>query len=67
MVTRPECILADEPTGNLDEQTAQKVFEVMLELNTEFKVSLLMVTHNANLANRMDAVFDLRDGKLEKQ
>ncbi len=66
MVTRPECILADEPTGNLDEQTAEKVFEVMLELNTEYKVSLLMVTHNANLASRMDAVFELRDGKLEK-
>ena len=66
MVTKPECILADEPTGNLDEQTAEKVFEVMLQLNTEFKVSLLMVTHNASLANRMDAVYELRDGKLEK-
>ena len=67
MVTRPACILADEPTGNLDEQTAEKVFEVMLELNREFKVSLLMVTHNTSLAHRMDAVFELRDGKLEKQ
>ena len=65
MVTKPECILADEPTGNLDEQTAEKVFEVMLDLNTEFNVSLLMVTHNANLANRMDAVYNLREGKLE--
>lgn len=64
LVTRPQCILADEPTGNLDEKTAQQVFEVMLQLNREFGVSLVMVTHNLNLAARFNRVQELRDGTL---
>lgn len=67
MVTKPGCILADEPTGNLDEKTSERVFEVMLELNREYEMSLLMVTHNAALAKRMDVVYELHDGKLQIQ
>jgi lipoprotein-releasing system ATP-binding protein len=65
LVTKPQCILADEPTGNLDEHTAEQVFEVMLELNQEIGVSLVMVTHNLALAKRMDNVRELHDGVLQ--
>jgi lipoprotein-releasing system ATP-binding protein len=65
LITRPKCILADEPTGNLDEQTAEKVFDVMMELNREYDVSLIMVTHNLELAKRMDSVRELHEGRLQ--
>ncbi len=64
MVTRPQCLLADEPTGNLDEQTAGQVFEVMLELNQQYHSSLVMVTHNQSLATRFDRKMEMREGKL---
>ena len=65
MVTRPECILADEPTGNLDEKTADQVFELMLELKQDVGTSFIMVTHNQNLAEKMDKTYQLHDGLLE--
>ena len=64
LVTRPRCVLADEPTGNLDEQTASRVFSVMLELNKAHGISLVMVTHNTRLLDRLDRVYELSDGKL---
>ena len=64
LVTRPRCVLADEPTGNLDEQTASRVFSVMLELNRAHGISLVMVTHNTRLLDRLDRVYELSDGKL---
>ena len=64
LVTRPRCVLADEPTGNLDEQTAARVFSVMLELNKTHGVSLVMVTHNTRLLDSLDRVYELSDGRL---
>lgn len=64
LVTRPRCVLADEPTGNLDEQTAARVFSVMLELNRAHGISLVMVTHNTRLLDRLDRVYELSDGIL---
>ena len=65
LVTRPECILADEPTGNLDEKTADQVFNLMLELKQAAGTSLIMVTHNLGLAEKMDKNYQLHDGLLE--
>ena len=64
LVTNPKCILADEPTGNLDEHTAEKVFNIMLELNNETGASLIMVTHNMELAKKMSKTYELKEGKL---
>ena len=64
MVTSPSLILADEPTGNLDPETADRVFDSFLDLNRSLNTSLIMVTHNQELAKRMDKVYELNFGKL---
>lgn len=64
LVTRPGCILCDEPTGNLDHRTADHVFGQMLALNRELGTSLIMVTHDRDLASRMDQIWALEEGQL---
>lgn len=65
LVTQPQCILADEPTGNLDRHTAHAVFDLLLEVNLTQQRSLVVVTHDLELAKKMQRQYMLVDGKLQ--
>ena len=67
LITNPALVLADEPTGNLDKRTGDRVFELMLELNTELGTSLVVVTHDPGIAARMERILTLTDGRLNAE
>lgn len=64
LVTSPECVLADEPTGNLDGKTADQVYDLMREINRELNTSFIVVTHDMNFANKMDRILHIADGQI---
>ena len=64
LVTRPDCLLADEPTGNLDQQTAAQMLELMMNLNRELETALVVVTHDLDIAARMQHQWRMQDGLL---
>jgi len=66
LITRPKLVLADEPTGNLDAGNGEHVLRLMLELNDELETSLVIVTHDQSIAERMDRVLVLEDGRIRQ-
>jgi lipoprotein-releasing system ATP-binding protein len=65
MINRPKMVLADEPTGSLDQSSAMNLADVLLELNEEENVTLITVTHSMDLATKMKTIYSLNDGQLE--
>lgn len=66
LIHQPECILADEPTGNLDRKNAEAAIDLIINLNKEYNTSLVIVTHDLKIAERMDSVYTLEDGVLNR-
>ena len=67
LINEPDCILADEPTGNLDRKNAENALELIMQLNRSYRTALIMVTHDLHIAERLDTVYVLEDGLLQSQ
>ncbi|MCW8851633.1 MAG: lipoprotein-releasing ABC transporter ATP-binding protein LolD [Gammaproteobacteria bacterium] len=65
LIHQPDCILADEPTGNLDRKNAEQAIDLIINLNKEYHTSLVIVTHDLKIAERMDTVYTLEDGIIK--
>ena len=65
LIHQPDCILADEPTGNLDRKNAEQAIDLIINLNKEYRTSLVIVTHDLKIAERMDTVYTLEDGIIK--
>jgi lipoprotein-releasing system ATP-binding protein len=65
LIHQPDCILADEPTGNLDRKNAEQAIDLIINLNKEYQTALVIVTHDLKIAERMDTVYTLEDGILK--
>jgi lipoprotein-releasing system ATP-binding protein len=66
MISEPTCLLADEPTGNLDAENAKEVLELIIELNTDKTTALLIVTHDLSIANKMGRKLTLTNGEIHE-
>jgi len=66
LIHKPDCIFADEPTGNLDRKNAEQAINLIVELNNEYDTSLVIVTHDLKIAERMEVIYTLEDGVLQK-
>jgi lipoprotein-releasing system ATP-binding protein len=67
LINGPDCILADEPTGNLDRKNAEMALELIMQLNQSYQTALIMVTHDLHIAERLGTVYVLEDGVLQLQ
>lgn len=67
LINNPDCILADEPTGNLDRKNAELALDLILQLNRDYKAALIMVTHDMHIAEQLDTIYVLEDGILRQQ
>jgi len=67
LIHRPSCVLADEPTGNLDRKNAEQAIELIVELNKSYKTALVIVTHDLQIAGRMEQIYTIEDGVLAAQ
>lgn len=67
MITNPAIILADEPTGNLDSKASEEIVELLKKSNRDYKQTIVMITHNLEIANQADRVIKLEDGKISNK
>lgn len=65
LINNPSLILADEPTGNLDSQSTDKVYDIMRTVNKEFKTTFLIITHDRRIAEKTDRIIEIKDGRIE--